>query len=118
VNGHGLRVTDMRDGLAPGTAVDVGIRPEDLRLAPSDREAALRLDVDFVEELGATQLFHGRIAGSDFVVQAPTGLIAPETRRLAVAVDPGSVHLFDARTGERLGRAEPAESRAALATTA
>jgi len=118
VNGHGLRVTDMRDGLAPGTVVDVGVRPEDLRLAPSDREAALRLDVDFVEELGATQLFHGRIAGSDFVVQAPTGLIAPETHRLAVAVDPGSVHLFDAQTGERLGRAEPAESRAALATTA
>src|SRR3954447_16843466 len=49
VNGHGLRMTDMRDGLSPGTAVDVGVRPEDLRLAPSDREAALRLDVDFVE---------------------------------------------------------------------
>src|SRR5215212_7036788 len=28
VDGCGLRVTDMRDGLASGTAVDVGVRPE------------------------------------------------------------------------------------------
>jgi sn-glycerol 3-phosphate transport system ATP-binding protein len=106
VDGCGLRVVDMAQGLASGMAVEVGIRPEDIQIAPPESEAALRLDIDFVEELGATQLFHGKVAGTDFVVQAPTGRIAPETRRLAAAIDPANVHLFDPETGARLGRAD------------
>ena len=108
----GIRVSDMRERLASGTPVDIGIRPEDIQIAPLESEATLRLDIDFVEELGATQLFHGKIAGTEFVVQAPTGRIAPDARRLAIAVDPASVHLFDPETGERLGRADDPTRRA------
>ncbi|HYI90998.1 MAG TPA: sn-glycerol-3-phosphate ABC transporter ATP-binding protein UgpC, partial [Beijerinckiaceae bacterium] len=60
--------------------------------------------VSFVEELGATQLFHGKVGGDEFVVQAPTGEIPVTTSQLALAVDAGNVHLFDPVTGERLGR--------------
>jgi len=102
VGGQPLPVSDMRDGLPAGTGVDVGLRPEDLRTAPSG--AMLAMEVDFVEELGATQLFHGKVAGGEFVVQAATGQIGAETRRLALSIDPANVHLFDPETTQRLGR--------------
>ncbi len=110
----GIRVSDMRERL--------GLRHAGRHRHPArgrsdcsawTSEATLRLDIDFVEELGATQLFHGKIAGTEFVVQAPTGRIAPDARRLAIAVDPASVHLFDPETGERLGRADDPTRRAA-----
>jgi sn-glycerol 3-phosphate transport system ATP-binding protein len=98
-----LAVTDMRPGLAPETAVDVGLRPEDLRVGPAG-SGSVDLAVDFVEELGATQLFHGKIARAEFVVQAPTGQIAADAKALSLAIDAGNVHLFDQQTGLRLGR--------------
>jgi sn-glycerol 3-phosphate transport system ATP-binding protein len=101
IAGQALAVTDMRAGLAPGTAIEVGIRPEDVRISPS---GGFSVAVDFIEELGATQLFHGNLAGTDFVVQAPTGLIPAETRTLALSVEPDNVHLFDPQTTQRLGR--------------
>jgi sn-glycerol 3-phosphate transport system ATP-binding protein len=104
VGGALLPVTDMREGLKPDTPIDVGLRPEDVRVL-QDPSVAFRIDVDFVEELGATQLFHGRIDGSEFVLQANTGLIPADSRQLPLGVDPGNVHLFDRTTGERLGRA-------------
>jgi sn-glycerol 3-phosphate transport system ATP-binding protein len=85
-------------------AVEVGIRPEDIQIAPPESEAALRLDIDFVEELGATQLFHGKLGGAEFVVQAPTGQIAAESKRLSLSIDPANVHLFDPQSQRRIGR--------------
>jgi len=100
-----IAVTDMSDGLAPGSAIEVGLRPEDVQAGGSTGASSLDMNVDFVEELGATQLFHGKVAGTDFVVQASTGQIAADTRRLPLSVDPGNVHHFDPQTTKRLGRA-------------
>jgi sn-glycerol 3-phosphate transport system ATP-binding protein len=93
----------MREGLKADMPVEVGIRPEDVRIAPTDA-TAFRADVIFVEELGATQLFHGKVGHDDFVVQAATGQIPADTRQLALAVDPHNVHLFDPKTTKRVGR--------------
>lgn len=103
VGGQVISVTDMRDGLTPGSAIEVGLRPEDVQ-AGGPGSSSLNMDVDFVEELGATQLFHGKVAGSEFVVQASTGQISADTRKLTLAVDPANVHLFDPQTTKRLGR--------------
>jgi sn-glycerol 3-phosphate transport system ATP-binding protein len=103
VAGTLLPVTDMREGLKADAPVQVGIRPEDVRVT-ADGETAFRIDVDFIEELGATQLFHGRIGPDEFVLQAATGLIPAGSKQLALAVDPVNVHLFDPGTGQRLGR--------------
>ena len=62
------------------------------------------MEVSFIEELGAHQLFHGKVGIDDFVVQAATGQIPADTRQLALSVDPENVHLFDPGTGQRLGR--------------
>jgi sn-glycerol 3-phosphate transport system ATP-binding protein len=98
-----LSVTDMRSGLAAGSSIEVGLRPEDLRVGPAG-SGSVDLTVDFVEELGATQLFHGKIEGAEFVVQAPTGQIAADAKALSLSIDPVNVHLFDPQTGHRLGR--------------
>src|SRR5215207_3781735 len=48
VVGNGrLAVTDMRPGLAAGSVVEVGLRPEDLRVGPAG-SGAVDLSVDFV----------------------------------------------------------------------
>jgi sn-glycerol 3-phosphate transport system ATP-binding protein len=91
----------MRRDLKTNTRVDVGIRPEDVRVL-SDRDVALCMDVELVEELGATQLFHGRVGGADFALQAATGQVRAEGRQLPLGIDPANVHLFDRSTGERL----------------
>jgi sn-glycerol 3-phosphate transport system ATP-binding protein len=103
VGGSLLPVADMREGLKADMPVDIGIRPEDVRVSPSEG-TAFRADITFIEELGATQLFHGKVGGDDFVVQAATGQIASDTRQLALSVDSVNVHLFDPATGRRLGR--------------
>src|SRR3954453_9531964 len=103
VPGSLLPVTDMAPGLKPDSRVHVGIRPEDVRVSAGG-ETAFRIDVDFIEELGATQLFHGKTAGDEFVLQAATGLIPADVKQLALVVDPANVHLFDRENGQRLGR--------------
>ena len=87
-------------GLAKGTPVEVGLRPEDLRHgAPGP--GRLTMQVDFIEELGATQLVHGTVGGQPATVQVPTGE-APATGALGLSIDPGAVHLFDPGTGASL----------------
>ncbi|MBZ6077809.1 sn-glycerol-3-phosphate import ATP-binding protein UgpC [Microvirga puerhi] len=98
-----ITVTDMKDGLTPGSAIEVGLRPEDVQ-AGTAGASTLTMDVDFVEELGATQLFHGKVAGAAFVVQASTGQIPADASHLALSIDPANVHLFDPQTTKRLGR--------------
>jgi sn-glycerol 3-phosphate transport system ATP-binding protein len=102
VGGQGIAVTDMRDGLAPGTAIEVGLRPEDVQ-AGTTGTSTLTMNIDFVEELGATQLFHGKVAGSEFVVQASTGQIPADASLLTLSINPANVHLFDPQTTKRLG---------------
>ena len=103
VGGSLLPVADMRENLKADMPVEVGIRPEDVRVFPGE-ETAFRADVSFIEELGATQLFHGKVGGDDFVVQAATGQIPADTGQLALTVDAKNVHLFDQGSGQRLGR--------------
>jgi sn-glycerol 3-phosphate transport system ATP-binding protein len=104
VGGQVLSVTDMRDGLSAGSAIEVGLRPEDVQAGSATGASNLTMAVDFVEELGATQLFHGKVGGADFVVQASTGQIPADIRTLPLSIDPGNVHLFDPQTTKRLGR--------------
>jgi sn-glycerol 3-phosphate transport system ATP-binding protein len=101
VDGRSVALAGPAPDLVPGEAVELGIRPEDLRLGdPSASQ--LVMEADFVEELGATRLIHGRVGAAAITVQVPSG----ETRvsgRLGLFVDPGSTHLFDPTDGRRRG---------------
>jgi sn-glycerol 3-phosphate transport system ATP-binding protein len=89
--------------LGSGPEVEVGVRPEDLHIAPSN-EGALGFAKEFVEELGATRLIHGTSGSADIVVALPNGA-NEEGSRLAVATE--AVHLFDPESGRSLRRAQP-----------
>ncbi|WDH78136.1 sn-glycerol-3-phosphate ABC transporter ATP-binding protein UgpC [Microbacterium esteraromaticum] len=90
---------------AHGSSVTVGIRPEDIIVAPEDG-LGLTVTVDLVEELGAD----GYLYGHTEINGKRTDLVARvDGRRHPMAGDtvvlapiPGHVHLFDIETGERL----------------
>ena len=100
VDGQRLRLPSPPQGVLPGAAVDVGIRPEDIAITEPDA-GMLAMDVEFVEELGATRLIHGRTGQNSVTVQVPT----TENRisgRLGLATGRASLHLFDPASGARL----------------
>src|SRR5262245_36839696 len=96
-----------RIGFAPGAfmagdgqAVEVGIRPEDLRFG-SGEAGELRFVKDFVEELGATRLIHGNVANAPITLAV--AMTAGEVGS-SIGADHASVHLFDPETGKSLRR--------------
>jgi sn-glycerol 3-phosphate transport system ATP-binding protein len=99
-------------GAEVGSAVQLGVRPEDLRQgrgAGAGGGTAVTVTREFVEELGATRLIHGLIAdgtggGSPLIwsVQAATPLSAATL--LTLTADPDHIHLFHPSTGASLRR--------------
>ena len=93
----GVQLLTRPHGLADGAQVIVGMRPEDAR-----RGGPLEFRLDFVEELGAQRLCHGQFAGQAFILQTPSEPGAARAGAIAFALDPASLHLFDAATGKRI----------------
>jgi sn-glycerol 3-phosphate transport system ATP-binding protein len=95
-----------------GESVEIGIRPEDLRLGAGG-EGGLAFVRDFVEELGATRLVHGTMGGAAATGDGiePAALVvavagaAGDGPEDSVAANPEAVHLFDPATGKSLRRA-------------
>ena len=86
-------------GFVPGRAVEVGLRPEDMVLGLA--ENAFQIKVDFLEELGATQLVYGRLNGAQLIVQVPAGSVAQAGGVLSFGIVPDRLHVFDPATGRR-----------------
>ena len=84
-------------GLAAGSTVTVGIRPEDVALS-----GPLALEVGFTEELGAIRLCHGTFEGQDFILQMPSAPDAARPEKVSFAIDPAKLHFFDTASGLRL----------------
>jgi len=89
-------------GLAPGAAVVIGVRPEDLSEAAPDA-AWLSGEVAMVERLGSHTFAHVEIGADRAVtVELPRTSDVAVGDRLAVAGDPRRLHLFDPADGRRL----------------
>ena len=80
--------------------VTLGIRPEDFGRAAPGAAEALQVRVDYVEELGATRLVHGRVDGQPLVSIWPAGEEVPE--QIWLSAPPTAMHLFDRDRGVRL----------------
>ena len=90
------------DGLSgAGDGVIAGVRPEHLRACAAG-EGAVRGKLELIEHLGELVLAH-LIAedGGEFVAKLPEPPEAPPGEWMEFAVDPKSVHLFDAESGLR-----------------
>ena len=85
-------------GGRPNGPVTIGIRPEDVRPAAAGEGVAA--SVDYVEELGATRLVHGRVDGQPLTWVWPAGEGVPD--QVSVTTPPAAIHLFDRATGQRL----------------
>jgi sn-glycerol 3-phosphate transport system ATP-binding protein len=83
-----------------GEAV-LGLRAEQL-VPCAAAEAALVLEVENVEQLGADTLAHGRHGGDMIVVRLPGDERPDAGSRLPLAIDGGEPHWFDAASGARL----------------
>ncbi len=89
-------------GLAAGTPVTLGLRPE--HLAPTTGSTAVELRVDLVEPLGADTLAHGHFAAidTDVTVRLPGNSPVKAGETLKLAATPDRMHVFDRETGKRL----------------
>ncbi|GAA3657706.1 ABC transporter ATP-binding protein [Microbacterium marinilacus] len=90
---------------AKGPQVTVGVRPEDIVVAPADGQG-LEVTVDLVEELGADGYLYGHseVEGkrTDIVARVD-GRIHPNAgETITLAAVPDHVHVFDLESGERL----------------
>jgi sn-glycerol 3-phosphate transport system ATP-binding protein len=95
----GHQMLEVDHDLSADAAVDIGMRPEDLQV--TDRNG-LDFVVDFIEELGASRLLHGKLAGTGPIIQVITGDVGVSGKSLSLAIDPAKVHLFDHVSGLRL----------------
>ena len=89
------------DGANAGGAVTLGIRPDDLVLTPDDEGDAR---VKLIELLGPRAIVTLDARGAELtsVVEASRLPGITEGARVALSARPGAVHLFDARTGQRV----------------
>ncbi len=88
-------------GLEEGRAVDVGIRPEDLRPA-GDETPAIAAEVEVVELLGAEALAHLDPGSGPLVVRLAGDTPVRVGETLKLATEPDRLHLFDPETEERI----------------
>ncbi|BAV45657.1 ABC transporter [Mesorhizobium loti] len=98
-DGQKLRLPDGLP-LTDGDAITIGLRPEHIRLAD---DGALQGEVGVVEPLGLSTQFYVKLANQQLCVFAMgrAGVKPGDTVRLAA--DPVSLHLFDPKSGDRIG---------------
>jgi multiple sugar transport system ATP-binding protein len=92
------------DGLGE---VTIGLRPESASLSPAGSPGAIDLTVRLVEGLGADAYVYGELAGDTngekpWVVRCDGRAVPHLGDHVGVAVDAGTAHVFNARTGLRL----------------
>jgi len=100
VTDSGIVLPAPASGAEPGRAVELGIRPEDFRIAPGG--AGIPFLVDLVEPTGAETHLYGRIDAAEARAVFHDRLPVELGSQLSLAVDPANLHLFDRDTGLRL----------------
>ena len=90
---------------APDGPVTLGFRAEDARLVESCGE--INAPIYTLEILGDATMVTVRIAGSLISIKADKNFRAEIDDRISVHVPADHCHLFDARTGERIGGLTP-----------
>jgi len=108
-----LPALDLPAGLADGTKVVVGLRPEDLVVADA-RDRSMVVDIDFVEELGATRLLHGVFAGQSMILQVAASHAVVGAGKVGFSVSPTAIHVFHAGSGKRLDARTDADEKALM----
>jgi sn-glycerol 3-phosphate transport system ATP-binding protein len=83
---------------APHAGALLGIRPEDIRIAPTGAPAR----VEQVEYLGADSILSCRVGAEPVLVRAPGQVAHAAGDTIALAWDPPAQHFFEAASGRRI----------------
>ena len=78
----------------------LGVRPENLRLAPQPGDLALPATVSLLEPLGAETLVTARLGAVDMVARLPAQFREAPGTRFTLHAQPAHLHLFDPETGD------------------
>ncbi len=107
-SGETLEVGVDARALAPGAPVEVGVRPEHVVLGDADHVQHIVREVRWQERLGeSTYLYLDCGEGvTHWIAKAPGFAQASRGQRLAIALPPQSLHLFD-RKGRACARLVP-----------
>lgn len=87
--------------LEKGRAVELGIRPEHIAVAPGD-PAAIEAPVELVEPMGSDLLAWVRFGATPLAVRLPAEAPVSAGDRLPVLLPGRRLNLFDAASGQRL----------------
>ena len=91
--GAALRARVDGAGQADGAPVEIGLRPEDLRLAAEGLETRVRV----IERLGASTILHGNLTDGSAICAALDGLVRLRPGEVVhLAAAPEALHVFDA----------------------
>jgi len=97
IGGSAIGRVDCRDG-----AVKLGLRPEHLY---QDASGPIEASIMMSEPLGANTLLHGRLISSDAQITislAGVHVISDKAMRMRFSIEPGNLHIFDPKAGQRL----------------
>ncbi|MWB76876.1 sn-glycerol-3-phosphate ABC transporter ATP-binding protein UgpC [Pseudooceanicola sp. 216_PA32_1] len=94
-------VMEMPRGLAPRAMLQLGLRPERLRIGPVG-SGAMDVRFEFAEELGSGRLYHLRHEDVPVTVVSETKQTLREGEPVGLTLLPGAVHLFYGETGRRI----------------
>ncbi|QFQ87760.1 sn-glycerol-3-phosphate ABC transporter ATP-binding protein UgpC [Paracoccus kondratievae] len=83
--------------------VTLGIRPGAIRLVPEGTPDAIAATVERDEFHGDMRLISLNAGAESFMVSVPAATRLSEGERVLAHLDPASLHVFDAESGQRLG---------------
>jgi multiple sugar transport system ATP-binding protein len=106
--GRRYRAAVEADGLDPGEAVELGIRPEHLTLGPEGHPVAVRQ----IEQLGGMSFLHAEADGLAIAVHLPGQTAIRRGDTVGATFRPEFAHIFRARDGRALRRRTIGESAA------
>jgi multiple sugar transport system ATP-binding protein len=113
--GSDVALPERLAGAAPeGTAVELGIRPEDLRV--SEQATALTGTVAVIEPLGAETIVTVDTPAGPVVARLEPGQAVTVGGTLSLEPDPARVHLFAQADGHRVGPAPARHGQEPAAT--
>ncbi len=100
--GGGVRVPLPAKLASRGGARKLGVRPENLRLAPEPGDLVLPATVSLLEPLGAETLVTLKLGASEVIARAPAAFRDAPGTPLKLHVQPSHLHLFDPQSGAAL----------------
>lgn len=96
----GITLKDIEESLDYEGEVVVGIRPEDVSV--SKQETGLKMQVDYVELMGADLNVHGKVNGEQIIVRLNPDEQIKEDDEIFLEIPSNKIHLFDPDTEHSL----------------